>query len=337
MKVHQIARSFRDRWIPRPPRKFGYMDRDDNRVETHGFANGNRFSASHNHKHEQDVRSTEAMDRIHQSMPVTTLADTGAHEGCSTPSLAGCETNGPKRRKRKSRWDQPAETTSDSLLHPHKEQKMESSQNISEDVPPGFSCPFQNNGCSGYLSNAVVGHPKGKFNSLMPISYGMPLSIVQQYGTPHAEIAESWITAPGIPFSPFPPLPSYPREKKDRQSSNAADAVTIDRHAEDVQCGTGSSYMEDTTPSATGTNPKDMDFQSDDNEHTSKRAKGLSYDLGKKYFRQHKWNNAKSPPWLRTRDFWGCSGNNSRVGMCSIGVVNVPNESNGAGHQEDAV
>ncbi|KAI4307227.1 hypothetical protein L6164_030437 [Bauhinia variegata] len=322
-QVHQIARSFRDRWIPRPYRKLGYLDMDDSRVESHRSLNCNRISALHNHRREQEVRPTEAIDCVRQSMLVTTSVDSSAQDGSSALSQDGCEINGTKKRKRKSRWDQPAETKSDSVSYPCKEQKIDSGllqqmdasincadggHNIPEDVPPGFSCPLQpqfgssnaliksndlslpNAGHSGSPSDAVIGRLKERFDSRLPVSYGMSLCVVRQHGIAHAEIAESWVTAPGIPFNPFPPLPPYPRDKRDLQSSNSTNVETINGLAEGGQHDTGglaSSYSDDMVPSTTGSNLETGDSSFEDNKHVSKRVKCTSYDLGKRFLVLH--------------------------------------------------
>ncbi|KAK7282685.1 hypothetical protein RIF29_11658 [Crotalaria pallida] len=351
-QVHQIARSFRDRWIPRPVRKH-YMDRDDNRVESHRSFHGNRFSAPHNHRHEQEFRSTEAIDRVQQSTPVTTPVDTRSQESSSPLSLNGGENNGTKKRKRKSRWDQPAETN---LYHDAVIGSIARVQNIPADVPPGFPCPavgsfpasvnlgdlaLPNAGHPGCSSDSVVVHPKEKFNSAFPVLYGMPWSIVQQYGTPHSEISESWVTAPGMTFNPFPPLPSYRRKEKDSHPSsstttNATDAMSIDQPAEVRHCDTSgpvTNSSNEMIPSTTGgANPEDTNLPCEDNDHVSKLSKGGdSYDLGTRYFRQQKWNNSKiHRPWFR-RNAWKCDVklNNSNADICGVGVGDVPKESKG--------
>ncbi|KAI4337862.1 hypothetical protein L6164_016231 [Bauhinia variegata] len=330
-QVHQIARSFRDRWIPRPYRKLGYINTDDSRVESERNLNPNRFSISQNHGREQDARPTEAIDCVQQSMLVTTSVDAGAQEGSSALSQDTCEINGTKKRKRKSRWDQPAETKP-------------------EDVPSGFSCPHQSQNAvlkstdralpnAGYSvsPDAVIGHLKEKFNSRLPVSYGMPMCAVQQHGIAHAEIAESWVTAPGIPFNPFPPLPPYPRDKKDRQPSNSPNAETINQSGQGRGQNTGGlagCSWDDIVPSTTASNLENEDSSFEDNKHVSKRMRCSSYDLGKRYFRQHKWNNSKSLPWHRNT--WGCHGNNSRTSMCSIGVGCAPHESKTTCYSEGA-
>ncbi|XP_061373324.1 histone-lysine N-methyltransferase ASHH2 [Gastrolobium bilobum] len=350
-QVHQIARNFRDRWIPRPVRKHGYMDRDDSRVEYHRSFNSNRFSASHNHRHDQDSRPTEAIDSGQQSMLVTTSVDAGAQEGCSAPSLAGAEIKGAKKRKRKSRWDQPAETNShsDAVIS-----SINESQNIHEDVPPGFSFPigslnaslnsgdlaFQNATHSGCPSDVVIGHPKEKFNSRLPVSYGIPWSVAHQYGTPHAESTHCWVTAPGMPFNPFPPLPSYPRDDKDCQISNTTNAMTIDQPAEVKQWDTSglvNCCSDDMILGATGANSEDINHPCEDNKHITKRLKEDSSDLGRRYFRQQKWNNSKiHRPWFR-RNGWQSNGNNTSGGdVCSMDV-DVPKESKVICSSEDAI
>ncbi|KAK7410632.1 hypothetical protein VNO78_01574 [Psophocarpus tetragonolobus] len=349
-QVHQIARNFRDRWFPRHIRKHGYLDRDDNRVESHRSFNCNRFSASHIHRHEQDLRATEAIDCSQQTMLVTTPVDADARESCPTQPLDGIEIKGAKKRKRKSRWDQPAETNlhSDAVLS-----SVGESQNIHEDVPPGFSCRIgslntslnsgnlglQNASHSGCPTDLVIGHPKEKFNSRLPISYGMPWCVAQQHGTPHAEFPECWVTAPGMPFNPFPPLPSYPRDNKDCQPSNITDAMIIDQSAEVKQGDIGgivNCCSDDMIPSTTGANPEDSNLLFEDNMHITKRLKGDSNDLGRWYFRQQKWNNTKiHRPWFK-KDAWKCNENNSNGDMCSIDV-DVPKESKVTCDAEDAI
>lgn len=320
------------------------MDRDDNRVESHRSFKCNRFSASHSQRHEQDLRTTEAIDCSQQSMLVTTPVDAETWEGCPVQSLDGVEIKRAKKRKRKSRWDQPADTNS------HSDAVMSSigeSQNIPEDGPPGFSCPvgslnaslnsgnlaLQNASRSGCPSDIVIGHPKEKFNSHLPVSYGMPWS-AQQYGTPHAEFPECWVTAPGMPFNPFPPLPPYPRDNKDCQPSNT-NAMIIDQPAE-VEQGDTSGMVncrsDDMIPSTTGVNPEDSNLLFEDNKHISKRLKGDSNDLGTRYFRQQKIHR----PWFK-RNAWKCDENNSCGDMCSIDVGDVPKESKVTCDAEDAI
>ncbi|KAE9587204.1 putative histone-lysine N-methyltransferase chromatin remodeling SET family [Lupinus albus] len=351
-QVHRIARSFRDRWIPRPVRK-NHMDRDGNRVEGRRSFNSNKFSAPHNSRQEPDLRPTEAIDRVQQSAPVTTSVDAGPQEGCSPLSQDGVENKGAKKRVRKSRWDQPAETNSYPVAvigSIYGGQKI-----IHEDVPPGFPCPAgslpaplnscdpaSRNAChTGRSSDSATVHPKEKFNPGLPVLYGMPLSVVQQYGTPHTEMTESWVTAPGMNFNPFPPLPSYPCDvKKIHPSDTTSNAMSIDQPAEVRQCDTSDlvfSSSDDMVPSTTDANHEDTNLSHDENEHVSKRLKGDCHDLETNDVRQQKWNSTKiHRPWFR-RNAWKCDVklNNSNADICSIGV-DAQKELKGTCHSKDA-
>ncbi|KAF5444681.1 hypothetical protein F2P56_033797 [Juglans regia] len=387
-QVHQIARNFRDRWIPRPVRKLSYVDRDDGRMEIRRGSNCDRFSLSHNYWRDQEhARPTEAIDCVKQSMVSVASYDTGIPEGCSAPCIGSCLTSETKTRKRKSRWDQPAETNQDTRSQ-HKEQKIDCTslhkieswplqrgveeaqdpidmvsrkrgncagpvhnhsqqdgaisadderQNIPEDIPPGFSSPQalglshassvatdlpQHNVCDMKCPlDAIIGQPQGKFISRLPVSYGVPLSIIQHFGTPQAESINGWFIAPGMPFHPFPPLPPYPRDSKNCPPSHAPNPMTINQPAEgrrDSHCR-APCHMDET--------PKYLDGPCANSNQPYKRARESSYDLGRRYFRQEKWNATKvRPPWPWKRNAWGHMGDNSRGVSCSIGIGKVENE-----------
>ncbi|XP_040997552.1 uncharacterized protein LOC121243496 isoform X1 [Juglans microcarpa x Juglans regia] len=396
-QVHQIARNFRDRWIPRPVRKVSYLDRDDGRMEILRGSNCNRFLPSNNYWHDQDARPTEAIDCVKQSMVAMPSYDSGNQEGCSAPCVGGCLTSERKTRKRKSRWDQPAETNPGSRS-PLKEQKIESSliqqfeswplqggsveealghtdtvsrknsnfhgcvddhsqqddalradqgrQNIPDDVPPGFSSP-QAQGLS-YASSAaidlhrqnvchmkhpfdaVVGQPQGKFISRLPVSYGMPLSIVQPFGTPNAESVDGWFIAPGMPFHPFPPLPPFPRDNKDRPTSHASNPLSIDQPAVGQRDGHYPS------PCHADETLKNLDIPSSYSQQPFKRARESSYSSGRRYFRPEKWNTTKArPPWLRKRNGWGHVADSLRGSSFSKRIGNVANEATNSYLPED--
>lgn len=405
-QVHQIARSFRDRWIPRPVRKISCMDRDDGRMEFHRGSNCSRFSSQHNYWREQVGRPTEAIDCVKQSMLVTTPVDACVQEESSAPGFGGSVTNGTNTRKRKSRWDQPIEAHPDPRFHPHKEQKVQPNllqsfgsipqpgisemvldhtngisrmdkdcpgfvhnhpqqdqaeeeederQNLHEDVPPGFAYPlntplFSSNASSASAdlaqqtvshSNSTFevagGYPQKRFNSCLPVSYGIPLSIVQQFGTPQGETMQSWVVAPGMPFHPFPPLPPYPRDRRD-PPSQTVNPITRNQPGEEQQnChGSASCHTDQSTPSTSGASPPDVNVPCANNQHVFKRVKNNSYDLGRKYFRQQKWNNSKvRSPWHRKWNSWGFMANNARNGVCSIGIGNLANEPKGPYCSED--
>lgn len=316
MQVHQIARNFRDRWIPKHLRKPGYMDRDDGRIDFHRGVS-NRLTASQNHRREHSSRPSEAIDCVTQSPVASTSVDNSASEASPSPCTGGgSQSSGPTRvRKRKSRWDQPAPIK-------RKEQKTESScaedggQITEEDAPPGFSAPCnpplvpsdalsastslsqQNTPHLKIRDDAVVGHPQKRFISRLPVSYGVPLAVLQQFGSPKAENVDGWVIAPGMPFHPFPPLPPFPRDKKSTPASE--------------ECHQG-----ENNPSTTGANQSIAEIPDGDiHQQASKRIKlGSSNDLGKRFFRQQKWN--RGPPWLWRRNdhrnSYGSPDSNCRV------------------------
>ncbi|XP_038885000.1 histone-lysine N-methyltransferase ASHH2 isoform X2 [Benincasa hispida] len=390
-QVHQIARSFRDRWFPRHSRKFGYSEREDGRLEVYRGSNCSRFTASHSYRHDQDSRPTDAIDCVKQSMP-TSLPDAHPVEVCSVASTAGHSSNGQKVRKRKSRWDQPADTSLDLRS---KEQKLESTsvqqlnssqlncvgmasmlidkvnnddkdsslsdsvgvrcrqdediradsavQNVPEDIPPGFSSPFnppvasssafstvldppRQNICDLGCAFSTVGHPQERFISRMPVSYGIPFSIIEQCGTSHAENLECWDVAPGVPFHPFPPLPPYPRGKRGPPTSACGTAVGQSSQEGQVNSHDSRTSFSEESPPSTSTNYQPDLCTSSNNQQIPNRTKESSYDLGRRYFRQQKWRNTKyGPPWLQKRNQWGCQGN-FRGGVSAIVDDNIPNE-----------
>jgi len=364
------------------------MDRDGGRMEIQRGSNCNKVLASHSHWHDQGVRHLEALNGTVESNLATTSVGTAVHEDSSANRVG----SGTRTRKRKSRWDQPAEENiaSRSLQHVEQNesgllQQSESNslpelskevpdhvdkaggeysycphcvhsycwqdeasgadngrQNIHEDVPPGFSSPMD----PALVSNAsstvddlphqnvfhlkfpvgvVVGLPQRKFNSRFPVSYGIPLPVVQQLGSPLAETVGGWIVAPGMPFRPFPPLPPLPSCKKGTLPS-AMNSMEIDDTADrgKQDCYDRTTCLDENSPSTTGANQPDLNSPGPKDHQTFKRARG-SYDLGRRYFRQQKWTKML-PPWVRSRNGWGCIGDNSRGGMCSTDLGSLTNE-----------
>ncbi|CAK9160364.1 unnamed protein product [Ilex paraguariensis] len=318
-------------------------------MEFHRDSNCNRVLASHHLCCDHGGRPTEAIDCVNQSFHAATAAD----GDCSVSCSSGCVTNGTKIRKRKSRWDQPVEANPNSRSQ-HKEPRilqMETNitnnarQNIDEDVPPGFSPPLNgrlvpaNTASStlGYYKEKVKGGPcevvtgylQERFISHLSVSYGIPLLLVQQFGTPQAEPAEGWVVAPGMPFHPFPPLPPYPRDKRDPFPC-AANPVTMSQPAEKTRPGCHSpvvSHSDQNAPSTSGVGPPHAEIPTANCQNNFQQVRGSCYSLGRKYFRQQKWNNSKpAPPWIRNRNGWGFVGNNPRNGT---GVGNTANEFKG--------
>jgi len=86
---------------------------------------------------------------------------------------------------------------------------------LDDERPPGFE-PHQKNHLSQFSSETawVTGHPQEIFLSHMTMSYGIPVALMQQLGTPEtgvSQCSQNWAIAPGLPFYPYPPLPPYPR------------------------------------------------------------------------------------------------------------------------------
>ncbi|KAJ9146222.1 hypothetical protein P3X46_028513 [Hevea brasiliensis] len=369
-QVHQIARNFRDKWIPWHSRKYSYMDREDGKMEFYRGSISNRVSASQNYSRDLCVRPTEAIDCATQSKQATTSVDAAVHEGCSAPCVGGMKT-----RKRKSRWDQPADEKPSSRSLQRDEQKIQSgliqqseykplpdignelldhmdklsrensycpncvrnycqqdeascADNERQDVPPGFSSPLNltlvSSNASSTITDLPVGRPCRKFISRLSVSYGIPLPIVQQFGSPQDGTVESWAIAPGMPFHPFPPLPPFPHHKKETPS--AVNSMVIDETTEGQQDRhyPAAYYPNENNPSTNGANQPDLDIPGENGQQTFKRAKGSSHDLGRRYFRQQKWN--KGPPWNCKSDGWGYLENNLRDEVCSTDVRSVTNE-----------
>ncbi|KAF4353744.1 hypothetical protein F8388_024313 [Cannabis sativa] len=194
-QVHQIARNFRDKWIRKQGRKLTHMDRDENKTEISRSSNCNRFSVSQNDWPDHDRRPSEAFDCVKQPAIASTLVSAGIQEGSSASHTSVLPINGTRNRKRKSRWDQ---VTWD---YPVVTKPVVNDQlDKDDDFPPGFSLS---------LGVCHVGQPQDKFLSGSPVSYGISMSIIKQFGQV-PETGGSWVVAPGMPFHPFPPLPPLP-------------------------------------------------------------------------------------------------------------------------------
>lgn len=310
-QVHQIARSFRDRWIPRPPRKGCFIDKDDLEFQSHSTVGSN-------------------------------TADACALEGSSVSCSGLGVSNGTKTRKRKSRWDQEAETKDDC-------QQDKDDAPPGYEFPPGFSAPINNLKEHCTSKQPVMGHRQHRFISHLPVSFGIPFNMVQQFGTPQIGTSEGWAVAPGIPFHSFPPLPTNSLGRMDSVPPLASSQVshqpaqTSPPHHEshkidpmpsatnnqkpnqpsqncfqDYPC-----YTQNPTARTSGANPPP---EVATGEQSHQRPNG-SFNLGRRYFRQQKWSGSKlPPPWLRMRNGWGYTGNNQKNGMCNVGLGSVATE-----------
>ncbi|KAI4387974.1 hypothetical protein MLD38_000356 [Melastoma candidum] len=343
-QVHQSARNFRDKYIPKSIRKICHSD---------------RAPALLNNWCDPGIRPTEAIDCLSQSV----LASAATPNGCllqdgATSSIDNLSNSGRRVRKCKSRWDQPADPVPDSMSRQQENNGVgdahncleevriiDKKGNCSEDVPPGFSPSAD---MSRILSNTsslasdvsqltvqnvqgpfnqAVGQLQERFDSRLPVSYGIPLYILQNLGKPHAD-TDGWVIAPGMPFHPFPPVPQYPRDKKSQSPIPTDDSLTrdmsVDRKQLDECCTT--SVTDDSSPATSNANPSDENICSD-NQPSLKRLRASPQDLSRNYFKQQKWNTTKvGPPWLWRRKCWGFSVRGGS-GSSSIGNVVNGNES----------
>ncbi|CAN4121109.1 unnamed protein product [Withania somnifera] len=315
-QVHQIARNFRDRWIPKPLRKSSCINRDDSQIDLHPCPLNNRCSPLQDH---YGVEPSETEDLVVE------MTDAGVLDGAST-SCGAEAPNGTRKRKRKSRWDQEAELNLDQRIETNAVDDR--TQDI-DDFPWIFSshedCSPLEPSCKKHLHPIVTGHLQQRFISRFPVSYGIPLSKVQQFGSPQKERCDAWDVAPGVPFHPFPPLPTYPRDGRDPIPS-ADNSGTFSRPAQN--------RGQDCLSCSPGHSPFNRPFLSGESllqgcvntQFDVERARGY-HNLGKKYFRQQKFINSERPPGHRGRSGWGFTGNNSKDSMCSVGVASRENES----------
>ncbi|TYI82916.1 hypothetical protein E1A91_D05G254900v1 [Gossypium mustelinum] len=372
LKVHEIAQNFRDTWIPKPLRKHSYRDKVERRMEFCRYLDCNRVSASHNHSREQAIRSTEAITVVE-----TTTLDT-SHEICSSSPTGVCQTNGTKIRKRKSRWDQPAETQKIDSRSPKKHEYSQltilgkpTSNHMNKmsrwdkechdilckgeavnvvngkhrfqgDAPPGFSSPCsaslvsstaaltatsfpQPKTCQLKCPEMTIAHPQTRLISRLPVSYGIPLPIVQQFGAPKDESVESWVIAPGMPFHPYPPLPPSPcpHGRKDTPPVCAANSIGNNEDAKDEQqdcCRPATSCPDNSIRSTAHCNEPNSEIPCANIQRTSKRTRESSNDLSK-YFRQQK---RKGPLWHKSESTG--SKHNNIGGTSFLDVGNVKND-----------
>lgn len=147
------------------------------------------------------------------------------------------------RRKRKSRWDyQPDEhykmvglkiqkncsaySEFDSMrkkfqrnqdrsnYRNHIRGMGNSTEGADDEVPPGFGSQECRPKQLSFGSEVAPGLCMERYQPSLSISYGVPVTLVEHFGTPESEggqCHQKWKVAPGVPFCPFPPLPPYPR------------------------------------------------------------------------------------------------------------------------------
>ncbi|KAJ0241435.1 Histone-lysine N-methyltransferase ASHH2 [Hirschfeldia incana] len=260
-QVHQIARNFRDRFIPKHFRKPWRMDREE-RSESRRSPINSRFRASQEPRYDHhSPRRAEPFTSVISSRAATPETPS-VSDGCVQPTSSSLpETNG---RKRKSRWDQPSTS---------KEQRTMT--DFQDDLPPGFSSR-----CTD-APNAIAAQPQAKFISRLTVSYGIPLSIVHQCGSPCKDDPNSWSVAPGIPFSPFPPLPPVSHGDFFAKRNGTVCPSSMGNSG----CSNEIKHSGWNPSGVTGTVSA-----------SPNRKREFSSDIGTSYFRQQKQN---VPPWIR--------------------------------------
>ncbi|CAA0813403.1 Unknown protein [Striga hermonthica] len=272
-QVHQIARDFRDRWIPRHLRRKCFIKTDDVKVEfpqNSGHGRPPSGSSSHDHSNSRVEKSAAEPMASSSSGAVVDLPPPKHSSDNNTN-----ETTQPRVRKRKSRWDIPPpdyDSAPPGFSSPRND----------ESAPPGFSSP-----CKKFRDQAnppfgtILGNSQEKFAASLPLSYGVPYSMLQHFDVHEAENVVSLKVAPGLPFHPFPPLPTY--MKAGPQPMGTKSRPVFSEHAE---------KFSGVDPPQLNT-PVGLDFQRDTSSHS----------LGRKFFRQQKWSHAKpGPPWVRMRN-----------------------------------
>ncbi|XP_074280193.1 uncharacterized protein LOC141605369 [Silene latifolia] len=319
-KVHQIARNFRDRWIPRPLRnKYNVMDNVDRKREREFSRNSNcnKFPGTYNQRREQGTRMPETNENMKQSPPVNSSCDTRSPEAFS-PQLINFQAIMTRPRKRKSRWDQPADPKlpkrrKEQGINPFSPDKIKASPkpeaskegcsttddpmgNSEDDAPPGFSC-LQNDEVSppGFSSSipaqnsrslepvVSLGLLQERFNPGIPVAYGIPFSVLQHFGCHESGTAESWEIAPSFPFKPFPPLPPYPCDKNARLKPCPSEG--------DAQACPG-------LPSTSGPSLPHAPNSGPTSQNMSHHGRGSWNGPGRRF---HKQKNQR-PPWFRNLD-----------------------------------
>ncbi|VFQ94966.1 unnamed protein product [Cuscuta campestris] len=291
-QVHHIARSFRDRWIPRLPRKSCFMDRDE------GWT-------TELHLHSM-VGSTATTDAC--ALDCSSLASSGL----------GVSNNMTRVRKRKTQCDPESKTNDDCQ------------QDINDDdAPPGFSSPINNPREQFTSTWPVMGHCQHRYNPNILLSFGIPVNEVRQLGTPIIEPSEGWAVAPGTPFHPFPPLPTYPYRSKGIVPPAPSSEVphqparTPCDHKNLPQpfknCFPDYPYQTMQSPTAGAGNLPPVAAT----RGHSRPSPAGSFKMGKRYIRQQRWSGSKFQPRRRGRNSWGYSGNH---GMCNARFGGTPNE-----------
>ena len=172
------------------------------------------------------------------------------------------------------------------------------------------------------------------------------MAFAQQLGTLNEEASSGWAIAPGLPFHPFPPLPKYPRgeTRPPFQPSSASIHKRMKHGAGDEAQQASIHHLGPRAHSAAAVvgPPQEAAATGESHPQTIEKGRWQSDGLGRRHFRQQKWNNRGSgknlpPPWVRLRNGWGLKGHsNLRNGPTTLGggAGNETREAGGLCHTE---
>ncbi|CAO2834241.1 unnamed protein product [Amaranthus hypochondriacus] len=304
IKVHQIARNFRDRWICNP-RSYFRMDKNDRRREFHRGSNSSRYFGTCHHWQEQRAK-VEPIACFDQSGTLNNPTDVKKQEA-SFPQLIDSQSIINRPRKRKSRWDQPAsprkirrnlevesggpmdtreeekDCSAAPIVSEHRDDDVMHDADDDDDAPPGFD-DTPPGFAPSICPSPAVGLPQEKFNPQLPVAYGLPYPMVKNVGTLKSGAHDTWAVAPAMPFQPFPPLPSCPRSMGDQEEARNV-------NDQGMPCTSGAS--EYAAPTAT-------------NHNMLHRERGPRHFPSNRYHhnRPRNWNQNSRRPWFRNFDGW---------------------------------
>ncbi|KAJ6807264.1 histone-lysine N-methyltransferase ASHH2 isoform X1 [Iris pallida] len=188
-------------------------------------------------------------------------------------------------------------------------------QHVNFEAPSGLGSPQEEHtskmpfGISVASGQVVMGHLQERYLSNLPVSFGIPVSLMQ-LGTLETEGGSNcspfWSVAPTMPFHPFPPLPSYPHPTQERGQNHVA------------------SSSGKTTPS-TSEEPGHMSESCYGKSRLYGRLKWPSDGPARRFPHQQRWDNQRfqrSLPYPNQRIAQGFRGN-MRDGISNLGFQKI--------------
>lgn len=155
-----------------------------------------------------------------------------------------------------------------------------------------ISLPPQITNPSSHGSEVIKGHPQEKYLPCLPMSYGIPLFLVQQLGTPQETDAVGQLhqAFPSILFHNY--LHSCMTKATLYLHSLLLNLIKVmDGHEELQQANhhVAAHHMDSSIPSTSGVRLPDV-FTWENNQQMVEQVRSSSHGLGRRYFRQQKWN-----------------------------------------------